>query len=206
MKWRIMSLVKSISLTMLLAVEIGSISTTQAEEFGDGVKTRPVECLLTVKGKTYLSGTCKYDADPDGSFRLYGKKYFTYLTVFENGTAEASWNADPKSTHAHAPLGELKRDGACWVSTTVKLCAWDKKAVTNKAQRIKFARNATSTVITGKINNVKEARPYLIEVGKGQTMTVEQLNADNKKVTLWLTAPDGTDASDADLSCNNQKR
>ena len=62
-------------------------SAVSAEAFGDGVKTRPVKCLLQVKGKTYLTGTCKYDGDADGSFRLYGKQYFVYLNTFEKNKA-----------------------------------------------------------------------------------------------------------------------
>lgn len=207
MSFSAINLMKSIGFTALLAVGMGSsINVVQAEELGDGMDTRPVECLLVVKGKTYISGTCKYNADPDGSFRLFGKQYFTYLSVFEDGTAEASWNADPKSTHAHAPLGALKREGACWVNATAKICAWDKKPAANAAQRIKFPRNATSTVVTGKLNGFKEELNYVIEVGKGQTMTVEQVNPANKRVTVWITAPNGEDASDADLSCNSQKK
>lgn len=43
---------------------------------------------------------------------------------------------------------------------------------------------------------------YSIVVGKGQTMTVEQLNAGNKRTTLWLTDPKGEDVSDADLNAS----
>lgn len=205
-----MNVVKRMGLAALLLAGMGIFSNlAQAEEFGDGVKTRPVECLLTVNGKTYLSGTCKYDADADGSFRLFGKQYFTYLNVFENGTAEASWNADPKSTHAQAPLGELKRQGACWVNTKVKLCAWDKKVAApakNAPTRIKFAKKATSTIVTGKLDNFEQNLNYVIEVGKGQTMTIEQVNAGSKPVTVWLTAPNNEDVNDANLSCNSGKK
>lgn len=182
-------------------------SAVSAEAFGDGVKTRPVKCLLQVKGKTYLTGTCKYDGDADGSFRLYGKQYFVYLNTFEKNKAEASWNASPQSNHAQAPLGELKREGACWVSKTTKICAWDQppKPVADGSIRVKFAPNATSAVVTGKLSNYKGQQTYLLEVRKGQTLQVEQLNPGNKRVTLGITAPNGEDASDMDLSCNNKK-
>ncbi len=72
---------------------------------------RPVACKLVVKGKTYLDGVCQFEADKDGSFRIFGKDYFAYVNVFGK-TAEASWNADPQSTHAQAPLGKLTRKGA----------------------------------------------------------------------------------------------
>ena len=75
---------------------------------------RPAMCKLVVKGKAYINGQCQFEADRDGSFRIFGKDYFAYVNV-EGKTAEASWNADPKSTHAQAPLGTLTRKGACWV-------------------------------------------------------------------------------------------
>ncbi len=45
----------------------------------------------------------------------------------------------------------------------------------------------------------------MLEVRKGQTLQVEQLNPGNQRVTLGITAPNGEDASDMDLSCNNKK-
>ncbi len=87
---------------------------------------RQVLCSLIVNGKTYLSGRCGYEADPDGSFRLFGNPHTVYLSKSGRNTADAFWNDDPASTHAQAPLGELRRDGACWVNRDVILCAWDK--------------------------------------------------------------------------------
>ena len=207
MQNKFLPLVKSTAAALLLLTAWGQTPTALAEEFGDGVATRPVKCLLQVKGKTYLTGTCKYQADKDGSFRLFGKDYFVYLNTLEKNKAEASWNASPKSTHAQAPLGELKHEGACWVNKTAKVCAWDQQASTASPAptRIKFARNATNAVVTGKLTGFKVEQTYVIEVGKGQSMQVEQLNPANKRVTLSITAPNGEDASDMDLSCNNKK-
>ena len=77
---------------------------------------------MAKQGKTYIDGRCNFEADKDGSFRIFGKDYFAYVSMFE-GKADASWNADPKSTHAHSPLGELKRKGACWENATAQICA-----------------------------------------------------------------------------------
>jgi hypothetical protein len=83
---------------------------------------RPALCKLVVMGKAYIDGRCDFEVDPDGSFRIFGATYFAY--VFVNGnTATASWNRDPKSTHAGAPLGALTRNGACWENATAQICA-----------------------------------------------------------------------------------
>ena len=94
--------------------------------------SRPASCTLVVKGKTYINGPCDFDADKDGSFRISGKDYFAYVNV-TGKTAEASWNADPKSTHAHAPLGVLTRKGACWENADARICARDLPAAQKAA-------------------------------------------------------------------------
>lgn len=109
---------KAIVVAMTLAIVCGA-------PFGAAsAAPRPVLCKLVVKGKTYIDGQCNFEADKDGSFRIFGKDYFAYVTV-SGKTADASWNADPESMHAQAPLGTLTRKGACWVSATVQICARD---------------------------------------------------------------------------------
>jgi hypothetical protein len=83
---------------------------------------RPAMCKLVVKGKTYIGGQCLFSVEPDGSFQISSKDYFAQVSV-RGKTAEASWNADPKSTHAQARLGTLTRQGACWVNATTEICA-----------------------------------------------------------------------------------
>lgn len=87
---------------------------------------KPGRCLLVVKGKTYISGSCKIEMDTDGSFRIYEKRtpgYFAYVNMSDDG-AEGFWNGSRSSTHAHDPLGTLTRKGACWSNATAKVCAW----------------------------------------------------------------------------------
>jgi hypothetical protein len=202
------------------SVNFSTVNKTPSkkEALGAGEKTRPVDCLLQINGKKYLDGSCKYAGDKDGSFRLYGKDYFVYLNVFEKGKAEASWNADPKSTHAQVPLGDLKQKGACWVNKTTKICAWSKKPATQskpekkitnnktqKAERIKFARGAFSALVTGKLDGFASEKNYLIGVGKGQTLTIEQIDMQGSQyISAYLTAPNGQTANDMDASCHSR--
>lgn len=92
----------------------------------------PADCLLQVEGKTYIKGICEFTPGEKGSFQIMGKDYFATLYIFDasdgkeyagKSIGEAHWNADPASTHAQAPLGEVRRKGACWESPTVKICA-----------------------------------------------------------------------------------
>lgn len=79
-------------------------------------------------------------------------------------------------------------------------------AATDRVTPIKFARGATSAIVKGKLSGFKEEQQYSIVVKKGQTLKIEQVNPANKRTTIWLTDPKGSDASDADLSCNNKKQ
>ncbi len=87
------------------------------------------KCVLNVGGKDYLNGPCEIEMlDKDGSFTVGASDtapspYFAYVTVTSPGVAEGSWNRDPKALHADAKLGELKRQGACWVNEKARVCA-----------------------------------------------------------------------------------
>lgn len=80
-------------------------------------------CLLVVDGKKAIDGACywKQDDTDKGSFYMEGNRYFAYIGI-DGSTASGAWNETPGSTHAHTNLGDMKRDGKCWKSKTVRLC------------------------------------------------------------------------------------
>lgn len=87
-------------------------------------------CLLVVDGTRYLEGTCNIELSEGGSFSIGAgettrSKYFAFVNV-EPGSAQASgfWNGEEAADRAHADLGVLERDGACWVNATARVCAW----------------------------------------------------------------------------------
>jgi hypothetical protein len=99
-------------------------------------ESRPAECELTVRGQTYIRGVCQFSPQQGGSFQISGGDYFAYVNVTGNGAAEGSWNENPASTHAQAPLGALTRSGACWVGAQVRICA---RGLSPAAQRAAVA-------------------------------------------------------------------
>jgi hypothetical protein len=78
---------------------------------------RQAQCKFVVEGKTVINGRCNFEADPDGSFRMWDNAHTVYLNV-DGNAAEASWNKNPKSFHADSPLGTLTHKGACWENAT----------------------------------------------------------------------------------------
>jgi hypothetical protein len=88
---------------------------------------RPAECLVEIDGRTVIDGPCDFAPfDADGSFVVTRPDgaYFVYVVVTEPGLADGSWNADPAATHAHATLGRLARNDACWSNRRATVCAW----------------------------------------------------------------------------------
>jgi hypothetical protein len=85
-------------------------------------------CLLEVNRKAYLDGPCEVKIEKGGTFTIgvsdkHPSKYFAYVLMDDDG-AHGYWNEEPGATHAHSELGILKRDGACWVNDTARVCAW----------------------------------------------------------------------------------
>lgn len=143
-----------------------SLSAAQpSEPLGTGAKTRQAICLLEVNGHKYIDGLCKYAEEKDGSFRLFAKQYFVYVNVIAKGKAGAFWNADPQSTHAQAPLGDVQRQGACWTNKATKICAWEPSADTEQEpQRIQFAQGAISAIVDGRLNGFEQEDHYVLSV------------------------------------------
>ena len=89
--------------------------------------TRDADCLMVIEGQELIQGRCAFTPiDTDGSFILTGLngKYFAYVVMDRPGVAEGYWNGTPYAGHAHAPLGTLRREDACWVNDIASVCAW----------------------------------------------------------------------------------
>ncbi len=76
-----------------------------------------------------------------------------------------------------------------------------------RATRVNFARGATSAVVTGTLNGYKDRKVFVIRVRRGQTLKTAQIlgRNSNRYITVFVTDPNGDDASDSDASCNNRK-
>ncbi|MBV5308906.1 hypothetical protein [Chromatium okenii] len=98
------------------------LATAQASQSFRG------KCLLEVEGKKYINGSCDISMHDDGSFQVSKNNppltYFAQVSVTGKNVAEGNWNGEEGATHAHDPLGNLVRKGACWQNKRVKVCAW----------------------------------------------------------------------------------
>lgn len=106
----------------VVAVVLGGVGIASAAEV-EGT------CLLEIGGKRYIDGPCDIDLESDGSFiatayRDGAVSYFAYVLLDGEKEATGYWNGELGASHAHTPLGTLRRYGACWQNRDAKVCAW----------------------------------------------------------------------------------
>ncbi|MBL4870580.1 MAG: hypothetical protein JKX72_06465 [Robiginitomaculum sp.] len=73
------------------------------------------------------------------------------------------------------------------------------------SQRIVFQPGAVSANVTGKMEGFDQELSYVIQVNGGQTMSIEQVDAGEHRITLKIIDPLGADVTDMDLGCNGSK-
>ncbi|CUX24200.1 hypothetical protein [Agrobacterium genomosp. 13] len=84
-------------------------------------------CVLEVGGIKAIDGACYWGpySSETGSFVMEANGYFAIIEIDDN-VADGWWNDTPGSMHAHTRLGEMKRDGKCWKSKSVRVCTGTK--------------------------------------------------------------------------------
>lgn len=71
--------------------------------------------------------------------------------------------------------------------------------------RIRFARGATRTDVSGTLNGFRGKRTYVIRVRSGQTLRTQQVGGSRRPITISVKDRDGNEVGDSDASCNNRK-
>lgn len=152
-------------------------------------------------------GPYGYDADNPSHWRvMYGFSWFftptqdahqdinlDSLTLIER-SADGSWEAaDPQIPD----MPTAKQAKPAKIAET-------SNATSSDPTPIKFARGAFSAIVTGKLADFDSKQWYSIGVGKGQTMTIEQVDdTGDNPISIYLTDPKGGDANDLDASCHS---
>ncbi len=86
-------------------------------------------CYLSVDGKVLLDETCLVYPFGDGGYTMNawseGKpknSHFAVVVLMADGTADATWNADPDDDKAGDRLGTVRLDGDCWINDRARIC------------------------------------------------------------------------------------
>jgi hypothetical protein len=104
-------------------------------------------CLLIVRGQTRISGSCGYQINKGGAFQVNGphqiyegidfpvaeygyqqqsNDYWADVWQESDGTWMGYGNSDIRGTHGDYPWEKLRREGACYVNSDVRICLWRK--------------------------------------------------------------------------------
>lgn len=103
-----------------------------AEDISGAKKAR---CLLVVDGTSYIDGPCWMRGENTlattilSSKKFGGHRFFAILGEGEpsswNGKFENAAGKLMAESHAHVPLGVLKKNGPCWVGERAIACAFN---------------------------------------------------------------------------------
>lgn len=116
-----MKFVASVALTALACGMLSTPADAQRAE-----SRRIEQCSLIIAGDQFIEGPCDFTMlDDDGSFQIMSTDglYFAQVIVTAPGEGMGYWNEDAGANHAHSPLGQLSRDGACWSTPELEVCA-----------------------------------------------------------------------------------
>lgn len=86
-------------------------------------------CYLKVDGVVDVDGPCLVFPMGTDEYTLntwdHGKPkrtHFAVVTKNADGTAKATWNADPDDDRALDPLGTVHKNGDCWTNDRARIC------------------------------------------------------------------------------------
>jgi len=87
-------------------------------------------CYLSVDGKVLLDEPCLVYPFGDGGYTMNawseGKpknSHFAVVVLMADGSADATWNADPDDDKAGDRLGSVRLSDGCWINDRVRICA-----------------------------------------------------------------------------------
>lgn len=116
----------------LLALAATTLMTGAIDATAQGSSRMiPSVCFIEVDGRIFLQGNCDADFSSDGSFSIgtgvnrRAAKHFAYVNIDPvTKKGRGSWNGEEAESHAHDDLGDMARQGGCWVNAKAKVCAW----------------------------------------------------------------------------------
>ncbi len=89
-------------------------------------------CLIKSDGEIQYKGTCQFSAERNGSFYLSAGKSGKFIpgisiisvTIISRGTADVRGLTAGGINSRYGTARRSRRDGACWVGTDFRICAW----------------------------------------------------------------------------------
>lgn len=168
------------------------------------------------EGYIYCSASLPVYFEPDeGSKQYVGTVLFNEKGE-DSGATEGAGNlyryvcgerdTPPKKVSAGMAFETVVLDKPEDIFTYVNKAEAIKQAEGNAPQRISFARGASSATVSGKFDGFEGEQSFVLKVGKGKTLSVDQVNDDAHYTTLAVIAPNGEEAGDLAADCHNHHK
>ncbi|WP_269220763.1 hypothetical protein [Brevundimonas vesicularis] len=104
-----------------------SSATSSSEPATPAASRKP--CYLSVDGKVLLNESCLVYPFGDGGYTMNawseGKpknSQFAVVALMADGSADATWNADPDDDKAGDRLGTVRLSDGCWINDRARIC------------------------------------------------------------------------------------
>jgi hypothetical protein len=110
------------TLSVCLLGLFAGIPTLASSQPSEDLTARRARCDLTIDGVNYMAGACnfnflpRFSGEPGGSFEIRRAGYVVHVFTNGDGTARGYFNGMRGEDRVRVPLGELVRNGACWVN------------------------------------------------------------------------------------------
>ena len=88
-------------------------------------EARPADCLVVLEGRTYIDGQCDFQAENGGDFTIRQGSRTAKVTVDPGSREGRAFFEDTSPRNPQSLVWDVRRQGACWVDGSSRICAWD---------------------------------------------------------------------------------
>lgn len=85
---------------------------------------RPAECLVVIEGRNLMDGPCDFQSEAGGDFTVTQGSRTAKVTVDPGSREGRAFFQDTSPRNPQSLVWDVRRQGACWVDGTSRICAW----------------------------------------------------------------------------------
>jgi len=87
-------------------------------------EARPADCLVVIEGRVRMDGPCEFRPGSGGDFTITTGSVEVQVMVDPGSREGRASYVDHSPRSREALVWDVRREGACWVDRTSRICAW----------------------------------------------------------------------------------
>ncbi|AVO46744.1 hypothetical protein C6569_17660 [Phreatobacter cathodiphilus] len=91
---------------------------------GAAAEARPADCLVVLEGRVRMDGPCEFRPGSGGDFTITAGSVEVQVMVDPGSREGRASYVDNSPRSREALVWDVRREGACWVDRTSRICAW----------------------------------------------------------------------------------